>query len=88
MYPMLTVEENLTFSARVRLPADFTPGQHLHHVEQAIQVGLGLHAAACLWVCPPLGGCRRGWGGRRSSGRVSAAQSKFLDGFLSSGCCA
>eukprot|EP00891_Asterochloris_glomerata_P004256 jgi/Astpho2/4256/e_gw1.00064.69.1_t len=38
MYPMLTVDENLTFSARIRLPADFTHGQHLHYVEQAIQV--------------------------------------------------
>lgn len=63
MYPMLTVDENLTFSARIRLPADFTHGQHLHYVEQAIQVGRGVHAAACLWVCSPLGCNRHGWGG-------------------------
>ena len=61
MYPMLTVEENLTFSARIRLPADFTHGQHLHFVEQAIQVGPGAVAAACLQVASPLGAYRLGW---------------------------
>ena len=88
MYPMLTVEENLTFSARIRLPADFTHGQHLHHVEQAIQVGPGLHAAACLWACSPLGYCRHGWRGWRTSGHVSAAQRKNWDGVPMSRCCA
>ena len=66
MYPMLTVEENLTFSARIRLPADFTHGQHLHHVEQAIQVG---PERMQLPVC----GCARVWGATGMAGVAGAA---------------
>ena len=38
MHADLTVEENLLFSARFRLPAHLTHSQHLFFVERAIQV--------------------------------------------------
>ena len=39
MHANLTVEENLLFSARYRLPTHMTHSQHLFYVERAIQVG-------------------------------------------------
>ena len=38
MYTNLTVEENLSFSARYRLPVHYTRAQHVYYVERAIQV--------------------------------------------------
>ncbi len=38
MYTNLTVEENLSFSARYRLPVHYTHAQHVYYVERAIQV--------------------------------------------------
>lgn len=38
MYCNLTVEENLLFSARYRLPVHYTHAQHVYYVERAIQV--------------------------------------------------
>ena len=38
MYTNLTVEENLMFSARYRLPVHYTHSQHIYYVERAIQV--------------------------------------------------
>lgn len=38
MHTNLTVEENLLFSARIRLPAHYSHAQHVFHVERAIQV--------------------------------------------------
>lgn len=38
MYCNLTVEENLLFSARYRLPVSYTHSQHVYYVERAIQV--------------------------------------------------
>ena len=38
MYCNMTVEENLLFSARYRLPVTYTPSQHVYYVERAIQV--------------------------------------------------
>lgn len=38
MHAKLTVEENLLFSARFRLPARYTRDQHLFHVEKALHV--------------------------------------------------
>ena len=38
MYANLTVEENLLFSARCRLPDSMSHSQHLFFVERAIQV--------------------------------------------------
>ena len=38
MYTNLTVEENLLFNARVRLPCHYSHAQHVFHVERAIQV--------------------------------------------------
>ncbi|KAL4448129.1 hypothetical protein ABPG75_005348 [Micractinium tetrahymenae] len=38
MHSKLTVEENLLFSARFRLPAHYTREQHLFHVERALHV--------------------------------------------------
>ena len=88
MYPMLTVEENLTFSARIRLPADFTHGQHLHFVEQAIQVGPGALAAACLQVGSPLGWYRLGWDSWHRCGLFSAAHTTTCNRVFTNRCCA
>ncbi|KAL3137532.1 hypothetical protein ABBQ38_004816 [Trebouxia sp. C0009 RCD-2024] len=38
MYCNLTVEENLLFSARYRLPVHYTHAQHVYYVERAIQI--------------------------------------------------
>ena len=38
MYCNMTVEENLLFSARYRLPLSYTHSQHVYYVERAIQV--------------------------------------------------
>lgn len=38
MHASLTVEENLLFSARYRLPASMTHAEHLLSVERTIQV--------------------------------------------------
>ena len=38
MYCNLTVEENLAFSARYRLPVHYTHAQHMYYVERALQV--------------------------------------------------
>ena len=54
MHADLTVEENLMFSARHRLPAAMTHSQHLFFVERAIQVRLSLrlqHAGAACSIC-------------------------------------
>ena len=73
MYPMLTVEENLTFSARIRLPADFTHGQHLHHVEQAIQVG-PWSACSCLSVGVLASGVLQATGAAGSAALAASVQ--------------
>ena len=46
MHVNLTVEENLMFSARYRLPSHYTHSQHVFYVERAIQVALD--AALCM----------------------------------------
>ena len=40
MYCNMTVEENLLFSARYRLPISYTHSQHVYYVERAIQACL------------------------------------------------
>lgn len=49
MHTNLTVEENLLFSARIRLPAHYSHAQHVFHVERAIQVSL--YSSASLMTC-------------------------------------
>ena len=51
MYCNLTVEENLLFSARYRLPVHYTHAQHVYYVERAIQVSLmHAHLLGCLLI--------------------------------------
>ncbi len=38
MHTNLTVEENLLFNARIRLPSSYSHAQRVFHVERAIQV--------------------------------------------------
>ena len=54
MYCNLTVEENLLFSARYRLPVHYTHAQHAYYVERAIQVSR-MHALllGCLLIISP-----------------------------------
>lgn len=47
MYCNMTVEENLLFSARYRLPTYYTNAQHIYYVERAIQVPCLFAANAC-----------------------------------------
>lgn len=49
MHANLTVEENLLFSARYRLPASMTHSQHLFFVERAIQV-CGSGVCVCMFL--------------------------------------
>lgn len=62
MYCNLTVEENLLFSARYRLPVHYTHAQHVYYVERAIQVSsthahlLGPTSHICQKVDKCIGG--------------------------------
>lgn len=47
MHSTLTVEENLMFAARYRLPAHYRREQHLYFVERAIQVSRLWAVAVC-----------------------------------------
>ncbi len=62
VHATLTVEENLLFSARYRLPASTSHLQHLLHVQRTLQARHAsiLHAVARCCSClssSPLCGC-------------------------------